>query len=159
VSTASRLARADTYPSRPITMIVPFAAGGGTDVLARILAEGLNAPLGQTVIVENVAGAAGVVGVGRAVHSAPDGYTLSIGTSTKHVLIGGLYVLQFDLLKDLAPIAELDAEPLVIVARKSMPANNLQELIAWLKANPDKATAARRASAPPDISPAYRFKR
>jgi tripartite-type tricarboxylate transporter receptor subunit TctC len=94
VSTASRLARADTYPSRPITMIVPFAAGGGTDVLARILAEGLNAPLGQTVIVENVAGAAGVVGVGRAVHSAPDGYTLSIGTSTKHVLIGGLYVLQ-----------------------------------------------------------------
>jgi tripartite-type tricarboxylate transporter receptor subunit TctC len=141
VPAASRLARADTYPSRPITMIVPFAAGGGTDVLGRILAEGLSKPLGQTVIVENVAGAAGVIGVGRVVHAAPDGYTLSIGTSTTHVLIGGLYVLQFDLLADLAPIAELAAEPLVIVVRKSLPVNNLHELIAWLKANPDKATA------------------
>jgi tripartite-type tricarboxylate transporter receptor subunit TctC len=138
---ASRSAGAETYPSRPITMIVPFAAGGGTDVLARILAERMSRPLGQTVIVENVAGAAGVIGVGRAVHAPPDGYTLSIGTLTTHVLIGGLYTLQFDLLKDLAPIAELAAEPLLIVVRKSLPVNDLQELIAWLKANPDKASA------------------
>ena len=138
---ASRVAGADTYPSRPINMIVPFAAGGGTDVLARILAERMKVPLGQPVIVENVAGAAGVIGVGRVVRAPADGYTLSIGTLTTHVLIGGLYALQFDLLKDLAPVAELAAEPLLIVIRKSLPVNNLQELIAWLKANPDKASA------------------
>jgi tripartite-type tricarboxylate transporter receptor subunit TctC len=141
LAAASRVAGAETYPSRPITMIVPFAAGGGTDVLARILAERMSRPLGQTVIVENVGGAAGVIGVGRAVHAPPDGYSLSIGTLTTHVLIGGLYALQFDLLKDLAPIAELAAEPLLIVVRKSLPVNDLPELIAWLKANPDKASA------------------
>jgi tripartite-type tricarboxylate transporter receptor subunit TctC len=142
VPAASRIARAETYPSRPITMIVPFAAGGGTDVLARILADRMREPLGQPVIVEDVAGAAGVIGVARAVHAAADGYTLSIGTLTTHVLIGGLYTLQFDLLTDLAPIAELAAEPLLIVVKKSLPVDNLQELIAWLKANPDTASAA-----------------
>jgi tripartite-type tricarboxylate transporter receptor subunit TctC len=132
---------ADAYPSRPITMVVPFAAGGGTDVLARILAERMRVPLGQPVVVEDVAGAAGSIGVGRVVRAAADGYTLSIGTSTTHVLIGALYALPFDLLGDLAPVAELAYEPLLIAARKDLPANNLQELIAWLKANPDKATA------------------
>jgi tripartite-type tricarboxylate transporter receptor subunit TctC len=137
----SRLAAADTYPSRPITMVVPFAAAGGTDILARILAERMRVPLGQPVIVENVAGAGGSIGVGRVVRAPADGYTLSIGTLTTHVLTGALYPLQFDLLTDLAPIAELAYEPLLIATRKSLPVNNLQELIAWLKANPDKATA------------------
>jgi tripartite-type tricarboxylate transporter receptor subunit TctC len=135
------MAGAQTYPARPITMIVPFPAGGSTDTLARIMAERIRAPLGQPVVVENVAGAAGSIGVGRAVRAPADGYTLSIGTSTTHVLIGALYALQFDLLKDLVPVAQLASEPLLIVARKRMPADNLQELIAWLKANPDKASA------------------
>lgn len=137
----SRLAAAETYPSRPITIVVPFAAGGGTDVLARILAERMGMPLGQPVIIENVGGAAGSIGVARVAHAAPDGYTLSIGTTTTHVLIGGLYALQFDLLGDLTPIGELAAEPLLIVVRKTLPVKNLQEFIAWLKKNPDKATA------------------
>ncbi len=135
-----RAAAADNYPSRPITMVVPFAAGGGTDVLARILAERMGQPLGQPVIIENVGGAAGSVGVARVVRATADGYTLSIGTSTTHVLIGGLYALPFDLLSDLTPIAELAAEPLLIVARKSMPVKNLAEFIAWLKDHPDTAT-------------------
>jgi tripartite-type tricarboxylate transporter receptor subunit TctC len=136
-----RLAAADSYPSRPITIVVPFPAGGGTDILARILAERMREPLGQTVIVENAGGAAGSIGVARVVRATPDGYMLSIGTSTTHVLIGGLYALQFDLLNDLAPIAELAAEPLLIVARKSLPVTGLQDFIAWLKSHPDTATA------------------
>lgn len=131
---------AQTYPSRPITIIVPFPAGGATDTLARLLGERMRGVLVQTVIIENVAGAAGSIGVGRAVRAAPDGYTLSIGTSTTHVLIGALYTLQFDLLKDLEPVAQLGSEPLLFVAKRDFPANNLRELIAWLKANPDKAS-------------------
>src|ERR1700728_3686221 len=96
--TLSRVAAAATYPSRPITMVVPFAAGGGTDILARILAERMRVPLGQPVIIENLAGAGGSIGVGRVVHAPADGYTLSIGTLTTHVLTGALYPLQFDLL-------------------------------------------------------------
>jgi tripartite-type tricarboxylate transporter receptor subunit TctC len=136
-----RIAAADTYPSRPITIVVPFAAGGGTDILARILAEHMGGLFGQTVLVEDVAGAAGAIGVERVVRAPADGYTLSVGTLTTHVLIGGLYKLNFDLLNDLAPIAELASEPLMICVRKSLPVNNLQELIAWLKANPAKANA------------------
>ncbi len=139
----SRAARADTFPfpSRPVTMVVPFAAGGGTDIFARILAEGMRGPLGQTVVVENVAGAGGTIGVGRVVHAPADGYTVSIGTLTTHVLSGALYPIQFDLLTDLAPIAELGYEPLLIAAKNALPVKNLKDLIAWLKANPDKATA------------------
>jgi len=136
-----RIAAADAYPSRPITIVVPFAAGGGTDILARILAEHMSGLFGQTVLVENVAGAAGAIGVERVVRAPADGYTLSVGTLTTHVLIGGLYKLNFDLLNDLAPIAELASEPLMICVRNSLPANNLQELIAWLRANPGKANA------------------
>jgi len=125
---------------RPITMIVPFPAGGATDTLARFLGERLRAILGQPVIIENVGGAAGSIGVGRAVRSAADGYSLSIGTSTTHVLTGGLYKLQFDLLTDLDPIILIGSEPLLIVGKKSLPADDLNGLIAWLKANPDKAS-------------------
>jgi tripartite-type tricarboxylate transporter receptor subunit TctC len=132
---------ADTYPSRPITIIVPFAAGGATDVLARILADRMRGSLGQPLLVEDVTGAAGSIGVTRAVRSPPDGYTLSVGTLTTHVLIGALYQLPFNLLTDLAPIAEIGSEPLLICIRNSLPAKNLVEFIAWLKENPDKANA------------------
>ena len=121
-------------------MIVPFPAGGATDTLARFLAEQMRPILGQPVIIENVGGAAGSIGVGRAVRSPADGYTLSIGTSTTHMLTGGLYALPFDLLKDLEPVIQIGSEPLLIVGKKSLPADDLKGLIAWLKANPDKAS-------------------
>ncbi|MBR1121513.1 tripartite tricarboxylate transporter substrate binding protein BugD [Bradyrhizobium lablabi] len=134
------LAAAQNYPSRPVTVIVPFSAGGATDSLARYLAEQMRPVLGQPIVIENVAGAAGTIGVGRAVRSAADGYTLSIGTSTTHMLTGGLYALQFDLLRDLEPVIMIGSEPLLIVGKKALPADNLKGLIAWLKANPDKAS-------------------
>jgi tripartite-type tricarboxylate transporter receptor subunit TctC len=134
------IAAAQTYPARPITMIVPFPAGGATDTLARFLAEQMRPILGQPIVIENAGGAAGSLGVGRAVRSPADGYTLSIGTSTTHVLTGGLYTLPFDLLKDLEPIIQIGSEPLLIVGKKSLPADDLKGLITWLKANPDKAS-------------------
>ena len=134
------IAAAQNYPARPVTIIVPFPAGGATDTLARFLAEKMRAILAQPVIIENIGGAAGSIGVGRAVRSPADGYTLSIGTSSTHVLTGGLYALQFDLLKDLEPIIQIGSEPLLIVGKKSLPADDLKGLIAWLKANPDKAS-------------------
>jgi hypothetical protein len=129
-------ASAQTYPSKPITMIVPFAAGGATDVLARFLGERMRAILGQTVVVENVTGAGGSIGVGRAVRAPADGYTLEMGTSTTNMLLGGLYPLQFDLINDLSPIILIASEPLLIVGKKNLRAQNLKELIAWLKADP-----------------------
>src|SRR5205814_5041368 len=110
---------AQDYPARPISMIVPFPAGGATDTVARFLGEKIRAILGQPVIIENLGGAAGTLGVGRAVRSPADGYTLSIGTSTTHMLTGGLYALPFDLLKDLEPVIEIGSEPLLIVGKKS----------------------------------------
>lgn len=135
-----RCAVADDYPTRPVTMIVPFPAGGATDTLARFLGEQLHAVLKQPIVIENVGGAAGSLGVGRAVRAAADGYTLSIGTSTTHMLTGGLYALPFDLLRDLEPVILIGSEPLLIVGRKDLPADDLKQLIAWLKANPDKAS-------------------
>ncbi|MBR0691738.1 tripartite tricarboxylate transporter substrate-binding protein [Bradyrhizobium lablabi] len=137
---AAGTAFAEDYPSRPITMIVPFPAGGATDTLARFLAESMRPVLSQPIVIENAGGAAGSIGVTRAVRSPNDGYTLSIGTSTTHVLTGGLYALPFNLLKDLEPIIEIGSEPLLIVGRKNFPADDLKGLIAWLKANPDRAS-------------------
>src|SRR5262249_5748882 len=117
-----------------------FAPGGNSDVMARMMAEPLRAILGQPVIIENVSGAAGSIGDGRAVRASADGYTLSIGTISSHVLSGALYKLPWDLLKDLQPIAARFSEPIVIVARKDMPAPDLNGLIAWLKVNPNKAS-------------------
>jgi tripartite-type tricarboxylate transporter receptor subunit TctC len=134
------VAAAQNYPARTITMIVPFPAGGATDTLARFLAERMRGTLGQAIIIENVAGAAGSIGVTRAVRSAPDGYTLSIGTSTTHMLTGGLYALPFDLLKDLEPIIQIGSEPLLIVGKNSLPPKDLKGLIGYLQANPDAAT-------------------
>ena len=136
----SDVASAQDYPTRPITVIVPFSAGGATDTLARFLGERMRAILGQPFIIENVAGAAGSLGVSRAVRSPADGYTLSIGTTTTHVLIGGLYKLQFDIVRDLEPIIMIGSEPLLIVGRKNLAADDLQGLIGWLKANPDKGS-------------------
>ncbi|MGB7035234.1 MAG: tripartite tricarboxylate transporter substrate binding protein [Xanthobacteraceae bacterium] len=134
------LVLAADYPTRPVTVIVPFAAGGATDALARVLADPIGRALGQTVVVEDLTGAAGAIGVGKVAHSPPDGYTLCIGTLTTNVLIGGLYKLDFDVLNDLVPIAELAYEPLLICVKNSLPVHNLKELIAWLKANPGKAS-------------------
>ncbi|MGC1780350.1 MAG: tripartite tricarboxylate transporter substrate binding protein [Xanthobacteraceae bacterium] len=134
------LVLAADYPTRPVTVIVPFSAGGATDVLARVLADPMGKAFGQTVIVEDLTGAAGAIGVGKVAHSPSDGYTLCIGTLTTNVLIGGLYKLDFDVLNDLVPIAELAYEPLLICVKNGLPVHNLKELIAWLKANPGKAS-------------------
>ena len=133
-------ATAQTYPTRSITMVVPFPAGGPTDTIGRIIAEGMGASLGQPIIIENVSGATGSIGVGRAARSAPDGYTLSLGAWPTHVVNGAIYSLHYDVLNDFEPVVLLPTQPLLIIARKSMPAKDLPELIAWLKANPDKAS-------------------
>src|SRR5215510_2599890 len=139
--TVPRIARAQAYPSRPITMIVPYPAGGPTDVIGRIVSEGMRAALAQPIIVENVGGAAGNLGVGRAVRLAADGYALIIGDWGTHVVNGAIYSLQYDVLKDFEPIALLVSNPYLVVVKKSMPAIDLEGLIAWLKANPGKASA------------------
>ena len=133
-------ASAQSYPLRPITLVVPLATGGSTDVIGRLMAEAMRPVLGQPVIVENTTGAGGTIGVGRVVRSAPDGYTFLIGQWGTNVASGAIYPLQFDLLKDLEPIALIATQPFLIVSRKTMPANDLKELIAWLKANADKAS-------------------
>lgn len=133
-------APAQTYPSHPITLVVPLATGGSTDVIGRLMAEGMSAALGQPVIVENTTGAGGTIGVGRVARAAPDGYTFLIGHWGTNVASGAIYSLQFDLMKDLEPIALIATQPFLIVSRKTLPANNLKELIIWLNANKDKAT-------------------
>ena len=135
-------ALAQAYPSHPITIIVPFPAGGPTDTLARILGERMRISLGQPVVVETVTGAGASIGVVRAAQSAPDGYTLSIGNWTSHVGAGAMYPAAHDALLDLQPIARISATPLMIVGKNALPPQNAGELIAWLKANPGKASAA-----------------
>jgi tripartite-type tricarboxylate transporter receptor subunit TctC len=133
----SIVAAAD-YPTKPITMVVPFTAGGPTDALARALGERMRTTLGQPFIIENVTGAGGSIGVGRVARAAPDGYTVSIGHVGTHVANGALYPLTYDLLNDLDPVALLPSNPMLIVTKKDVPANDLAELIAWVKANPDR---------------------
>ncbi len=137
---AAAPAGAENYPSHPITMIVPLAPGGSTDTLGRIMAQAMRKTLGQPVIVENTSGAAGTIGVTRAERAAPDGYTVLWGMWGTNVADGAIYSLGFDFLKDFEPIALAVTQPFLIDARKTMPANNLKELVAWLKANADKAT-------------------
>jgi tripartite-type tricarboxylate transporter receptor subunit TctC len=138
---AQGIAAAQTYPVRPITIVVPFAAGGPTDVLARVIGDHIRADLGQPVLIENVTGAGGSIGVGRVAAAAPDGYTVSTGHFGTHVANGAIYSLKYDLLRDLDPVARLPSNPMLVVTRKDFPAANLKELVAWLKANPGKATA------------------
>jgi tripartite-type tricarboxylate transporter receptor subunit TctC len=135
-------APAQTYPSRPITMIVPYSAGGPTDTLGRILAEHMRGSLGQSIIIENVTGAGGTIGVGRVARAAPDGHTLGIGQVSTNGFNGATYSLPYDLVRDLAPVALLTIAPMWIIGKADFPANNVKELIAWLKANPEKATMA-----------------
>jgi len=134
-------ASAQNYPSRPITIIVPFSAGGPTDALARILGERMRQSLGQPILVENVTGAGGTIGVARAVHAAPDGYTLSIGHLGTHVINGAIYPLNFDVVKDLEPVAKIASNPMWVVSKNAIPAKDLKELVAWLKSNDGKVTA------------------
>ena len=134
-------ARAQLYPSRPITMMAPFAAGAPVDTVGRIIAEGMRTSLGQAIIVENVSGAAGTLGVARAARAAADGYTISLGNISSHVFAQAIYKVQYDVLKDFEPVALLASNPQLVISKNALPAKNLKELIAWLKANPDKASA------------------
>jgi tripartite-type tricarboxylate transporter receptor subunit TctC len=137
----SRIASAQTYPTRPITMIVPFPAGGGADVNGRVMAERMSGLLGRPIIIENISGADGSIGTGRGARARPDGYTIVVGLTSTLVLNGALYSLQYDVLNDFAPISPFATAPLILFARKTMAANDLTELNAWLKANPNKASA------------------
>src|SRR3954471_21145212 len=133
-------AQAQNYPSRPITLVAPTTAGGPPDTIGRIIGERMKTPLGQPVIVENVTGAGGSLGVQRVARAAPDGYTVSIGHLNSHVFTGAVYNLSFDLLKDLAPVTLLTAAPMVFVARSGFAPNSVKELIAWMKEHPNGAT-------------------
>jgi tripartite-type tricarboxylate transporter receptor subunit TctC len=133
-------ANAQSFPSRPVTILVPLAAGGSTDTIARIIAEGMRPHLGQPVIVENSPGAGGSTGVIRVARSAPDGYTVQIGQWGTNVAGGAVYDLPIDLLKDLEPVGLISTQPFMIVGKKALAADNLSELIAWIKANPGKVT-------------------
>src|ERR1700730_14601963 len=134
-------ARADNFPSHPITIVVPFAAGGPSDAMARILGERMKVALGEAVLVENVTGAGGSIGVGRAVHAAPDGYTISFGHLGTHVANGAIYKLNYDLIDDLEPVVLLPSNPMIIVSKTAVPAKSLTELLTWLKSRPAPATA------------------
>jgi tripartite-type tricarboxylate transporter receptor subunit TctC len=135
-------ANAETFPSRPVTLIVPVSPGGPTDTIARMLAESMRQTLGQPVVVENVTGAGGTIGVGRVARAAPDGYTMVIGLTSTHVFNSFLYSLPFDVTKDFEPIALVATNPQLIVSRPGVPASDLRTLVAWLKAAPGAATMA-----------------
>jgi tripartite-type tricarboxylate transporter receptor subunit TctC len=150
------LAAAQTYPSRTVSMIVAFSAGGPTDTLARIVAERMTRALGQTVVVENVTGAGGSIGVGRVVRASPDGYTIGIGHVGTHVINGAIYQLPYDLLRDLEPVALIASNPQLIVSKSAMPAKDLKELVAWVKANQNKVSIGTGgAGTPSHISGVY----
>jgi tripartite-type tricarboxylate transporter receptor subunit TctC len=141
-----RSARAQTYPSRQITLVVPFPPGGSTDVAARIIAERMKPLLGQPLIIENVGGAGGSIAVGRVARAAPDGYTIDIGQWDTHV--GSIvFNLNYDLQKDFEPIGLISVNPQLLVARKTLPANDLRELIAWMKARPGEARFVNQLAA------------
>ena len=139
-SVGTSSATAQTYPARAVTMVVPFSAGGPTDTIARIMAERMGKALGQTVVVENTTGAAGSIGVGRVARAAPDGYMLSIGHWSTHVVNGAVYQLSYDVLKDFEPVAMIASNPQLIVSKNAVPAKDLSELVAWVKANQDKVS-------------------
>jgi tripartite-type tricarboxylate transporter receptor subunit TctC len=151
----SRIARAQAYPTRPVTLVVSYPAGSAMDAAGRIVAERMRASLGQPVIIENISGANGSIGVGRVAHAAGDGYTLVIGTLDTHVANGAIYPLTYDLLADFEPISLLLNASFLIVARKAMPANDLQGLIAWLKANRTRRRKGRQESEAHSMSAAY----
>jgi tripartite-type tricarboxylate transporter receptor subunit TctC len=134
-------ASAENYPSHPVTVVVPFSAGGPSDAMMRILGERMKLSLGEAILVENTTGAGGSIGVGRVVHSPPDGYTVGFGHLGTHVANGAIYKLNYDLVTDLEPVVLLPSNPMVIVSKNAVPARTLPELIAWLKSRPQPATA------------------
>jgi tripartite-type tricarboxylate transporter receptor subunit TctC len=153
---SSGFAWAQNYPTRPITMIVGYAAGGPTDTVARMMAERMQISLGEPVVIENVTGASGSIGAARVARAAPDGYTLSLGDWSTHVANGAIYTLSYDLLNDFRPVALLSSNPMLILARKGVPAKTLNELIAWLKANSGNVSQGTSgAGSPPYIAGAY----
>jgi tripartite-type tricarboxylate transporter receptor subunit TctC len=137
---ASRIARAQPYPSRPVTIVVPFPAGGPTDTLARIMAERMRISLGQSVIVENPTGAAGTIGTGRVARAPPDGYTVILGHWQTHVINGATYSLPFDVVKDFEPISLVADCPVSLVGKLNLPAKDMVDLMAWMKEHPGEAT-------------------
>ena len=143
------LTYAQAFPSRTITMVVPVPAGGALDTNARLVASGMSAALGQTVVIENVTGASGSTGTGRVARSAPDGYTLIYGANVTHVLNAAVLNLNYDVVADFEPIALIGKTPWFICAKNDLPANNLREMIAWLKANPDKASLGTAGNGSP----------
>jgi tripartite-type tricarboxylate transporter receptor subunit TctC len=140
LSAAPRAVFAQAFPARSITMVVPVPAGGALDANARLVASGMATALGQPVVIENVAGASGSVGTGRIARAAPDGYNILYGANVTHVLNAAVLDLNYDVVADFEPIALIGSTPWLIVGKKDLPANNLKELIAWLKANPGKAS-------------------
>jgi tripartite-type tricarboxylate transporter receptor subunit TctC len=144
---ATAAVHGQAYPSRPITIVVALPAGGAVDALARILSDHMRVTLGQPIIVENMGGAGGTLSIGRVVRSPPDGYTLGMGTLGQYVISGAVYTLAFDMLTDLEPVALLPSVPYWMLARRELPPNTLQELITWLRANPDKASASTTGTA------------
>ncbi|MCC6778060.1 MAG: tripartite tricarboxylate transporter substrate binding protein BugD [Hyphomicrobiales bacterium] len=153
---SARVAWAQVYPARPITMIVPFPPGGPVDTIGRLVADRMRASFGQPVVVENVIGASGSIGLTRAARAAPNGYTIHAGNWSSHVGSPASFPLQLDVLTDLAPISLLPMAPTLIVGRKGLPANDLRELIAWLKENPGKATSGTNgAGSPSHVSAIY----
>src|SRR5262245_15739328 len=143
---APHIARAQTFPTRPITMIVPYQAAGLFDACARILAEHMRAVLSQSVVIENVGGANGSIAMGRVARAAPDGYTIGFGSGDQFVVNPAIYPLQYDVVKDFAPIRPVMDGPLLVVGKKTLPVSNLTELIAWLKANHKTVAFAHNGS-------------
>src|ERR1700704_3976859 len=151
----ARAALAQAYPSRPITMVVPFAAGGPADAVARVVAEGMRGPLGQTLTIENVAGAGGTLGTARVARATPDGYTVMMGIWGTHVVNPVIYTLPFDIPTSFEPLGLISTTPHLVAAKQAFPANDLKGLIAWLKANPGKATVGHAgAGSPPHVGAA-----
>ena len=149
-------AAAQGYPARPISIVVAFSAGGPTDTIARLLSARMTPAIGQTVVVENTTGAGGTIGVGRVVKAAPDGYTLGIGHIGTHVVNGAIYQLPYDLLTDLEPVAMIATNPQILVAKAALPAKDLKEFLAWVKANQDKASVGTGgAGTPAHVSAVY----
>jgi tripartite-type tricarboxylate transporter receptor subunit TctC len=152
-------ALAEDFPTRPNTLVVPLSVGGSTDIIGRVVAQGMGQALGQTIVVENTTGAGGTIGEGRVARAAPDGYTIAIGQWGTNVANGAIYPITYDLMKDFSPIGLIATQPFFIVARKSMPASNLKELIAWLHANADKATMGNSGIGSPSHVAGFLFQK
>jgi tripartite-type tricarboxylate transporter receptor subunit TctC len=159
VLSAAHPALAQNFPNRPITMVVPLSVGGSTDIIGRIVAQGMGQALGQTIVVENTTGAGGTIGEGRVARASPDGYTIAIVQWGTNVANGAIYPISYDLMKDFVPIGLIATQPFFVVARKSMPANDLKDLSAWLHANADKATMGNSGIGSPSHVAGFLFQK